>query len=765
MKIPNRSTSGQGLREFTAESLLLPRAKVAAGLALLTFFIFLPVASYEFINYDDDAFVTNNPKVAPGFTWEGIKWALTSADIDYWRPLSWLSHMLDIELFGAMAGGHHLVNLLIHCAAVVMAFLSLDRLTRAFWPSAMVAALFAWHPLHVESVAWIGERKDVLCGLCWFCTLWAYARYVEQPGSRRYLMTFCWFVLGVMSKPMIVTLPCVLLLLDFWPLRRFALPGTAGGPGGGGPDGTVPLWHLLKEKVPFLAVVLVLSVSTIYSQHHVGAIVELQAYSGAFRLQNSLASYGTYVTQTFLPIGFCVFYPIEKLATLHWVSSGLLILVVGGAGLYWARRFPFVLVGWLWFLGVLFPVIGILQVGDQAHADRYTYLPLTGLFILVVWLAWHWADDQKQRKQFLLWSGVSLLLVCAAVTRSQLSHWENSVTVFRRAVMVTSMNHIAMNNLGAELAAREQTREAIGYLREALRIENRQLPWFNLATAYWQLKDESSALFAMSRGFRMNPKGSYANEQMVSLLDSVSKRPELTMLRKFVAVGHAARGEYVGAAEQLAEVTKLAPADINVRVDQAAFLAMAGQELRAVAVLEEVLKLAPTNALAHSNLGALLAKQGRVQEALAHHQAAIQAQPKNVDSRHNLALLLARIGRIKEAQKEFEEVLRQHPLHQPALQQLAWLLATQAECRDGRTSMRLAGQMMNLARIHTATHLDVLAAAAAAAGEFDQAVEIARKALELARRDRQTALVEAIPVRLALYQSRQPFTQPHVSTN
>lgn len=282
-------------------------ARIAVGLALLTFLIFLPVVTYEFTDYDDDVFVTNNLHVAPGLTWEGIQWAFTSADIDYWRPLSWLSHMLDMELFGLVAGGHHLVNLLIHCAAVVMAFLALQRLSGALWPSAMAAALFAWHPLHVESVAWIAERKDVLCGFFFFFTLWAYARYVVQPGLRSYLTMFVGFLLGIASKPMIVTLPCVLLLLDFWPLRRFAPFSEEGS---ARRVGWPVLWGLLREKLPLFAVVLGLSISTVYSQHRVGTLSELGGVPLLWRLQTSVSAYGTYLTQTFLPVDLCVLYPL-----------------------------------------------------------------------------------------------------------------------------------------------------------------------------------------------------------------------------------------------------------------------------------------------------------------------------------------------------------------------------------------------------------------------------------------------------------------------
>ena len=736
-------------------------ARIAVGLALLTFLIFLPVVTCEFMDYDDDVFVTNNLHVAPGLTWEGIQWAFTSADIDYWRPLSWLSHMLDMELFGLVAGGHHLVNLLIHCAAVVMAFLALQRLSGALWPSAMAAALFAWHPLHVESVAWIAERKDVLCGFFFFFTLWAYARYVVQPGLRSYLTMFAGFVLGIASKPMIVTLPCVLLLLDFWPLRRFAPFSEEGG---ARRVGWPVLWGLLREKLPLFGVVLVLSISTVYSQHRVGTLSELGGVPLLWRLQTSVSAYGTYLAQTFLPVDLCVLYPLPPGVPLaKWLPASLLLGLVTGLCLWQVRRRPYLIVGWLWFLGVLVPVIGLVQVGEQAHADRYTYLPLTGVFLMLVWAGSDWAQAQAGRLRWGAALGLAVLLLCAGVTHQQLQFWENGITVFTRAISVTTGNRTALNNLGAALQARGRSGEAIPHFEEALRIHYEQRPLLNLAWAHADLGHEALALAYMTRAFAVDPDGRVSREAYAMVLQHAQEFPTVPRHRKFLGIAQAARGNYGEAAEHLGEAARLAPHDSNARVDQAAYLAMAGRDPQATQVLREAVALAPTNALAQANLGGLLAKQGLLAEALPHYQLALASDPQNPNTRHNHALLLARLGRGAEAKREFEQVLQLQSRHWPARQQLAWLLATRADLRDGEAALRYAHSALELVGgKRPPMLLDVLAAAHAAQGNFPLAIQVAQEALALLQTGKQPQpeLEAAIRARLQTYQSQRPHTIP-----
>lgn len=734
-------------------------AKVAVGLALLTFLIFLPVVEYEFINYDDDVFVTNNPKVAPGFTWEGVKWAFTSADIDYWRPLSWLSHMLDIELAGAMAGFHHLSSLLIHIGAAVFCFLAFQRLSGEVWPSAVAAALFAWHPLHVESVAWIGERKDVLCGLFWFYTIWAYAGYVKRPSSRGFLTTFLGFVLAVMSKPMVVTLPCVLMLLDFWPLRRIQFPAPLEWRVAGLLRFARTWWPLIKEKIPLFAVVAVLCVSTIYSQHRVGAMSSLTGLPWDARIQGALYGYGMYLTQLFLPTNLCVLYPHlgSSVQTMVWLPPAAFLVAFTAVVLWWAGRIPLLFTGWFWFLGVLVPVIGLVQVGEQAHADRYTYLPLTGLFLILVWGVREVA--QRLGKTGLLpWAVGAVLIACALITRAQLPHWQNSTTLFRRTVEVTADNATALNNYGADLSVRGFNREAIPYLLESFRLYPTQLPLFNLSSVYAELGQPKRSLKFMHEAFRMDPKGNFANEQIRMLLNELRRYPDDPLRRHILASAFALRGDYAKAVDYMREAAKLAPEDPDIQVDLAAYLGLAGKEVEAIQTLQSHLRTNPKSLMARNNLGALLSKQGRLTEALEHLKAVVEQQPEHVDSRHNLAILLAKLGQHEQARTEFDRVLKQQPDYRPSMQHLAWLLATKAAVRDGNRAKALALELLQRTQKPDATLLDVAAAACAAAGDFEGAKSLIAAALVAAEK-KPDSVVKPLQSRQTLYRGSQAYSE------
>mgnify|MGYP006272659899 FL=1 len=735
-----------------------PLPKVAVGLVLLTLLIFFPLLEYTFVNYDDELFTTNNSKVAPGFTWDGVKWAFTSVEIDYWRPLSWLSHMLDFELYGAVGGLHHLTNILIHAAAAVMLLVALHRLTRALWPSAMVAALFAWHPLHVESVAWIAERKDVLCGFFWFFSIWAYARYAEAPQSGRYALVLLGFVLGVMSKPMIVTLPCVLLLLDYWPLNRIKPARLLAWKD---PDFRAEwgqAWHLLKEKIPMFAIVLALSLSTMKAQREVGTMAEdIPLFA---RMLSACMAYLTYLRQTFWPADLCILYPLTpQYEPLRWAVSVLICIVLTVRFLFIGKRFPFVPVGWLWFLGVLVPVIGLIQVGEQSHADRYTYVPLVGVFLMLVWWTVSWTQSRPRLQRHLPTVAVLTLLPCLIVTRMQLKYWEDSVEVFRRAIDVNPNNLTAYNNLAVELMVIGRAGEAIPYLEKAISIERRPSLLWNLGNSYAYIGEYAKAEAVFIEAFQKETQRKTTDMWIVLMKGNIPKEAEgAAAYHKLIAVSQAVRKEYQDAAAELSEVIRLDPMDHGARINKAAYLAAAGEDNSAMLLLRETIGLAPTNAVAHSNLGGLLTKLGRHDEAIIHYKTAIELEPHNPDSRHNYALLLARTHRHTEARTEFEDVLRRKSTHMPAVQQLAWLLATSPECPDASKALYLAKQALS-ARV-TPDTLDVAAAAAAANGDYASAVRLAQQALQMIRTEQHSAKEDEIRARLQLYLGRQKYTQP-----
>jgi tetratricopeptide (TPR) repeat protein len=411
---------------------------VGLVLAVWTFLVFRPSLNGEYLRYDEEAYVTKNPVVQQGLTPEGTAWAFgLEKETIYWHPLTWLSHMADVELFGLDPRGHHAGSVLLHVLCTLLLFLVLLRMTGGLWPSAFVAALFALHPLHVESVAWIAERKDVLSAFFWMLTLGAYALYAERPGPGRYLAVVVCFVLGLMAKPMVVTLPFVLLLVDWWPLRRFSR-ATAG--------------RRVLEKLPLLGMAAFSSGLTYLVQKNIGALGEPEALPLGIRLGNALASYGGYIGQMFWPLRLATFYPHSG-ADLEAgrVLAGAAVVAGMSALVIWQRRRRYLTVGWLWYLGTLVPVIGLVQAGDQAMADRFTYIPLIGLFVMLAWgiagLPGLQAPD-RTRKLLLGVPAGGVLLGLTVLTVIQIGTWRDSISLWRRALAVTDKNYFAHNNLG-----------------------------------------------------------------------------------------------------------------------------------------------------------------------------------------------------------------------------------------------------------------------------------------------------------------------------
>ena len=441
-----------------AEDSMRQRPALILGIAitLLTLALYWRVQGHGFLHYDDYQYVVDNPHVRHGLTRQGVLWALTSGYASNWHPLTWLSHMLDCELYGLNPQGHHLNNLLLHIANALLLFRLLLRMTGALWRSAFVAALFALHPLHVESVAWVAERKDVLSTLFWMLTLGAYLRYRERPTGTRYLATLFLFALGLAAKPMLVTLPFVLLLLDCWPLGRMPSPRS--------------LLPLVREKAPFFVLAALSSVITFWVQSHWGAVV--LSIPLKERLANALVSYVGYGAKMLWPVNLACFYPHPLDGLPLWQAAGALLLLAGVtvAVVRAGRRLPYLAVGWLWYLGTLVPVIGLVQVGAQAMADRYTYVPLIGLFVMLSWGAGSLAAKGPLPKIATAALSAALLAALLPLTWSQISHWKDSETLFAHALEVTDRNLLAHNNLGNALARQGRLEEAEFHLVEALRL-------------------------------------------------------------------------------------------------------------------------------------------------------------------------------------------------------------------------------------------------------------------------------------------------------
>ncbi len=420
---------------------------IYAGLVIGILLVYGQAGHFDFISYDDGEYVTENPFVHEGLTAASIKGAFTTPAVGNWIPVTVLSHILDGQLFGMAGGAHHMVNVLLHALATLFLFAALQRATHARWPSAFVAAVFALHPVHVESVAWVAERKDVLSAFFGFAALYAYVRYAERPNLRGYLIVAVLFCLGLMSKPMLVTFPFLLLLLDFWPLHRAAFPKT------------------LLEKLPLIVLSAADSVVTYLVQ---GTAV--QSIPLAFRLRAALESCVVYIGQMFWPVNLAVFYPIHSVAIWEAALAAVLLLAVSAAVVYWRSARPYLTAGWFWYLGTLVPVIGIVQVGAQARADRYTYIPMVGLSIMLAWGAAEIVRKRPNTKNILITLAGISGIACMTLTARQTAFWQNSGTLFQHAVDVTENNYIAQNGLGIYLGQTGHASEAIPHLEEASRL-------------------------------------------------------------------------------------------------------------------------------------------------------------------------------------------------------------------------------------------------------------------------------------------------------
>ncbi len=645
-------------------------------LAVTTLAVYWPVSGHKFVDYDDQAYVTENGYVLRGITWDGMCWAFTNLQAGFWQPLTWLSHMLDCQLYGLRAGGHHLTNLLLHLGNTVLLFALLRRMTGALWRSAMVAALFALHPLHVESVAWVAERKDVLSTFFGFLSLIFYVRYAERVRARSrgqgaggknayflllipYFLSFLFFVCGLMSKTMVVTLPVVMLLLDWWPLERvsrFKIQDSS--------SGTLAmhdarastfdlrlLWRLVREKAPFFGASLLCGLLTVYAEKGVGALSTAAALPIRSRVANVVVSCVRYLEQTVWPRDMAVFYPYPK-----WIGSGsvvaaLVIVVVSwmAMGMGWRRRY--VAVGWLWYVVTWLPVSGLIPVGAHSRADRYTYVPLIGVFIVVVWggceVLARWRVPKVVTGAIV---GV-ILAACLVQTRHQLAYWQDTGKLFRHALAVTEENDVAHNSLGTDLIERGDIDEAVGHFRAALQINPESADSYN------------------NLGVVLSRKGQ-AEQAMASFRRAIEINPNHVQALNNLGHELATKGQYTEAIACYQTALRSRPdqADIHVNLGNA-FMALDNTD-DAIRQYRESLRFAPDSPEAHNNLGRALAMRGELDEAIFHFSEAVRANPDFAGAHFNLGNAYALQGRRQEAIAQFREALRLEPDLVEAKQQL-----------------------------------------------------------------------------------------------
>lgn len=711
-------------------------------LAILVWLVFGQTLSHDFVNYDDDATVYDNPHIIRGLSLRGIGWAFTHTAIGHFDPLTTISHMLDCQLFGLNPWGHHLTNVLLHTVAAILLFLVLREMTSAFWRSAFVAAVFAIHPLRVESVAWVTERKDVLSGIFFLLTIGAYVRYVRGPQSAgRYLGVVFLFALGLLSKSMLVTLPCVLLLLDYWPLRRFSgvcFPGREASP----PPSVWSIGRpLVVEKLPLFALSAAACAVQVVANR--GAIVATDKLPWSLRAGNAVVSYATYIGETFFPRGLAVLYPHPGQSLPLWsiLLAGSLLILISAGVCACARTRPYLLVGWLWYLGMLVPVIGLIQSGELARADRYTYLPQIGLGIALTWLAADLAAAVPERRTML--GGCAAVAVGALVISARLyaSSWRDSESLWTHALRCTVSTATAHGNLGQALVQKGRLDAAISHFQTALKIAPaRYVIHDNLGGALREKGQMEEAIAAYRKALEINPNYKMAQNNLGVALVETERIDE--------AVPHLLRAlgidpEYAEAHNNLANVFLK-----TNRLDEA------------IEHYRKAIEIRPLPA-AEANLGLALARKGQVDEAILHYKKALELKPDHAKAHSNLASALLQKGQAKEAAARLERALEIDPLFLPAVANLAWLLATHPDAglRNGSRAYELAKQGVRAAGDNDVSSLRILAATYAEIGRFPEAVETAQRALELAESYPDKAIGDGLRAQIALYQAGLPFRE------
>jgi protein O-mannosyl-transferase len=590
---------------------------IAAALSVVTFAIYAQVIGHQFISLDDPTYIQENPMVNRGVTGAGLTWAFTTFYAANWHPLTWISHMIDCQFFGTKAGWHLLVNALIHVANTLLVFWFLLRTTQARWSSAVVAALFALHPLHVESVAWASERKDTLSAFFGLLSLIAYVRYVSAPSISRYAWTAIALLLGLLAKPMLVTLPFVMLLVDYWPLCRFRAPGMSQRGVPRRTETAAELWRLVGEKLPLFILVAASAIMTLIAQSRGGAVRTLVHDPLAVRLSNALVSYAKYFLLAFWPGNLAVYYPFAGVPA--WQILGAAILLIGITIFCFLQRSvrPYLIVGWLWFLGTLVPVIGLVQVGGQTMADRYFYIPSIGLFIAVVFGLADIAKNWRVAPWIGAGAAAGILLILAILTNAQIQRWHDSFTLFEHTLAVTPPNSHIQYNLGMALGVSGRYDEAAAHFEKALQID---------ANFY-------DALVAM--GVTRVVQGQLP-EAVQYLQTAIRLQPNAPKAHAQLAQALWKRNRNDAALEEMRRALQLAPNDPDIRADFGLALALANKLPEAIDQFHEALRLNPNSAEIHNNLGLALLASGKVGESISEFQTALRLDPELKGAADNL---------------------------------------------------------------------------------------------------------------------------------
>jgi tetratricopeptide (TPR) repeat protein len=673
-------------------------------LILSVLLVFLQVRNFNFINYDDNVYVYENPHVLSGLSHDGIIWAFTAGHAANWHPMTWLSHMLDCQLFDTNPGWMHLVNVLLHLANTLLLFTVLKKMTGALWQSAFVAAAFALHPMHVESVAWIAERKDVLSIFFLLLTLAAYVSYIRRQTAIRYIGTLVLFAFGLMAKPMLVTLPLLLLLLDYWPLNRFK-------PQSSKQDGRAILYKLMIEKTPFFVLAAVSSVITLLVQRSGGAIAGIDILPLQSRVANAFLSYARYLGKMFWPENLAVFYPFDagSIVFLQVTICVLLLLFISILVICFWRTRKYLPVGWFWFVVTLVPVIGFVQVGAQGLADRYTYIPYIGLFIMIAWGLPELLSKWPYRKFVLGISAAVVLTALGICEHRQVSYWNDSITLFSRSIAVTQNNDIA---------------------------------YYNRGVAYDGLGRSAEAIEDFSHAIKIRPDHAEAYNNRGAAYDRF--------------------GRGVEAIEDFSQAIKIKPDHAKAHYNRGVAYGKLGRLEEAIEDFREAIKAQPDYVEAYYDRGVTYDRLGRRREAIEDFSQAIKIKPDLAEAHHDLAGDLAGQGKSDEAASQYREALRLKPDWPDCMNNLAFLIATSPRIkgRDTNEAIRLATRACELTNYKDAAFLDTLATAYASAARFGEAVDTAKKALSLTNTANQPQLKDAIGQHLSLYTQGKPCIEP-----
>ncbi len=696
-----RAHSDKNSRFMDANSKRL-RLWLSIGLTVVTLAVYVQVYRHDFVDLDDGAYVFGNYHVSSGLSWQNSVWAFTAGHSGNWHPITWLSHMLDCQLFDLNPGPQHLVSVFIHVVNVLLLFLFLQNATGVLWRSASVAALFALHPLHVESVAWIAERKDVLSTFFGLCALQMYVSYARKPGMYRYLLSLGLFALGLMAKPMLVTLPFVMLLLDYWPLHRFV-------PAFHSPrqqakearqsrdhrlwDSVLPLF---REKVPFFLLAAVSSIVTFGVQNRGGAVQSIDLVPFAIRVANAVRSYAAYLAKTLCPTDLSIFYRLQLTGYSNFLTVMTFLLL---AGFTWsvirvARRYPYLAVGWLWYLGTLVPVIGLVQVGEQARADRYTYVPLIGIFIAITWGLSEIAARRLSTGKALRVVMPALVAACSFVSWQQVQYWRNTITLASHAVAIDGDNYMARQMLGMGFAKSNKINDAISELSKAHQLRPANVSIMgNLGTLLYQVGEVKQAHDLFTRALKLKPDDPVALRNMGRICFAQGKfaeaadfyrqalrtAPDNYLVQRLLGDALTKLGRAQEAIDAYNTVLRIRPQDAEALVGLATVLAGQGKMADSASFAQRALQIDPKNAETHNLFGKVLLQQGQADQAIMHFTEALRIKPEYGEAHYNMGVALQTQGRILDATSHYRETIKLQPNYVDAYYNLAGVLENQGD--------------------------------------------------------------------------------------